>query len=91
MIEIYYILFFMICMGLWGLVAKKELLSMILSYALTVFSLAMMALFISFGFENEKGGVFAIVLVVTTMIEIIVMLAWCKRIRDDRGSLVKNI
>ena len=89
--ETYYLIFFVVCMGLWGFVIKKEMLTMILSYVLTVFSLAILALSTSFFFDNEKGYFFAIVLVVTTLIEVVVITAWCIRAKDMEGSLFKNI
>ena len=89
MTEVCYLLLFVVCMGLWGLVVKKELLSMVLSYALTTFSLAMLALFMSS--DNGKGYFFAVVLVVTTLIEITVMLAWCREIGSAGGNLAKKI
>ena len=89
--ESYYIVLFIVCVGLWGLVIKRELLSVILSYLLTIFSLSMLMLFISFDLDNKKGYFFAIVLVVTVLIEVVVGLALCKKIRSFRGSLVKKI
>ena len=91
MMEAYYLIFFVICMGLWGLVIKKELLSMVLSYVLTMFSLAVLMLAISFGPGNEHGYFFAVVLIVTTVIEVTVALAWCKKAKDVQGSLSKII
>ena len=91
MIELYCLIFLLVCMGLWGLVIKKELLSMILSYMLVVFSFAISVISISFGFENKRGYFFAIVLVLVTLIEITVALAWCKRSSEVQGGLGKNL
>ena len=91
MMEIYYIIFFILCMGLWGLVLKKEFLSMMLSYLLTVFSLSILMLFISFDLDNKKGYFFAIILAITVLIEVVIGLVLCKKIRSFHGSLVKKI
>ena len=91
MIELCCLAFFLVCMGLWGLIAKKELLSMILSYLLIVLALSILVVFISFGFENQRGYFFAIVVFLATLVEITVALAWCKKSGETEGSLGKNL